>query len=360
MKKMVSILLLMVSLNAISSEYWQINEYFQEYPKQKHLSDQFSKVVTNPPIPLNTSQQRPVKISVIYPGKQVSDYWKRSLSSFKARLNHLNIKYQIDEFFTLSGVEVRKQAKQILKSLKGNPDYLIFTLDAKKHQKIITQILSRGKTKVILQNITTPLKLWKNNPPFLYVGFDHELGSKLLFEQLMRIHPSGGKYAMLYLTDGYVSKMRGDTFIKNMEKNNKWNLIGRYYTDNNKDKTKKALADIFSTQKNIDFVFACATDIAISATEYIKENKKSFTVNGWGGGSAELKSLSQKNSGINLTVMRINDDNGVAMAEAIKYELENKSNLVPTIFSGEMVVIDKETSEAEIKKLKERSFRYSN
>ncbi|OUR96541.1 hypothetical protein A9Q84_09335 [Halobacteriovorax marinus] len=359
MKKISIYLCLLISLNSHSDEFWHINEYFKHHPKQEQLLNDFSKVVTNLPIQVKAKQRRPIKISVIYPGKQISDYWKRSLSSFKARLDLLNIKYQIEEFFTKPGVEIRKQAKHILQSLKGNPDYLIFTLDAKKHQKIITQILSKGKTKVILQNITTPLKLWKNHPPFLYVGFDHQLGSKLLLDRILQIHPNGGKFAMLYLTDGYVSKMRGDSFIGNLKQHKKWKLVGRYYTDNDENKIKKALEDLTTNEKDIQLVFSCSTDIAITSAKFSKKNKLDFTINGWGGGSAELESLSLKKNGIDLTVMRINDDNGVAMAEAIKYELEDRSSLIPRVFSGEMVIIDKSTTKEEIEKLKKRSFRYS-
>ena len=46
----------------------------------------------------------------------------------------------------------------------------------------------------------------------MYTGFDHEHGSHLLAEEMLAQQPTG-KYSMLYFAPGYVSQMRGDTFV---------------------------------------------------------------------------------------------------------------------------------------------------
>jgi autoinducer 2-binding protein LuxP len=347
-----------VMSSSLASEFIRFDEYMKLHEGQEILHNEFSEIVSNESVPLKIKQDRKVKISIVYPGQQVSDYWRRSVSSFKKRMDELNIKYEIDELLTKSS-QVKEQARRIMDSLKQEPDYLIFTLDAKKHKRLISQILSKSKTKLILQNITTPLKIWEGRQPFLYVGFDHEKGSSLLIEHMNKKFSKGGSYAMLYFTDGYVSKMRGDTVVEKLAKDKSWRLVGQYYTDGNKEKTKKALTELTSREKNIDVIFTCATDIAIATAEFQKNNNLKFYINGWGGGSAEIESLTKK-KGIDYTVMRINDDNGIAMAEAIKLRLQNQTHLVPQIFSGEMVIIDRSTSKEELKKLKEKAFRYSN
>ena len=123
--------------------------------------------------------------------------------------------------------------------------------------------------------------------------------------------------------------------------------------------SKKPRFDLTQRVKMIEEVTKHLSNVTVVGftgllVDFAKENKLDFTINGWGGGSAELASLSLKKNGIDLTVMRINDDNGVAMAEAIKYELEQKTPLIPRVFSGEMVIIDKETTKEEIEKLKKR------
>lgn len=63
--------------------------------------------------------------------------------------------------------------------------------------------------------------------------------------------------------------------------------------------------------------------------------------------------------GLDFTVMRMNDDNGVAMAEAIRLDLENKVKKVPIIFSGEMVIVKQGIGDEELRNLKQKAFRYS-
>jgi len=80
-------------------------------------------------------------------------------------------------------------------------------------------------------------------------------------------------------------------------------------------------------------------------------------VNGWGGGSNELKSL--LNQDLNFTVMRMNDDNGVAMAEAIRLDIVSSSIQKPIIYSGDMVIVRQDMSKEQIMKFQKRAFRYS-
>lgn len=56
--------------------------------------------------------------------------------------------------------------------------------------------------------------------------------------------------------------------------------------------------------------------------------------------------------------MRMNDDTGVAMAEAIKMDLEDKP--VPTVYSGDFEIVTSQDSEERIQELKLRAFRYSD
>ena len=57
--------------------------------------------------------------------------------------------------------------------------------------------------------------------------------------------------------------------------------------------------------------------------------------------------------------MRMNDDNGVAMAETIRLEILGRKDEVATIFSGEFGLVSKEVSMEELSFLKKKAFRYS-
>ena len=172
MKKFIVTLLFMcisiVTLNA-HEKYWLVNEYLELNPKQKVISSTFVKQVSNDAVKLSSKQDKTVKIVMVYPGNQISDYWRRSKVSFEKRLKELNIKYVLKDYFTKPAIEIKTQAKQLLNAIKNDTDYLIFTLDVSKHSQFIERILSRKKPKLILQNITTPVKKWGKRQPFLYV-----------------------------------------------------------------------------------------------------------------------------------------------------------------------------------------------
>jgi autoinducer 2-binding protein LuxP len=55
----------------------------------------------------------------------------------------------------------------------------------------------------------------------------------------------------------------------------------------------------------------------------------------------------------------MNDDNGVAIAEAVKMDMSGQSKNIPLIFSGEFVIATKDMSQKELDKLTERALRYS-
>ncbi|MGM0520446.1 MAG: substrate-binding domain-containing protein, partial [Campylobacterota bacterium] len=257
-------------------------------------------------------------------------------------------------------VQVNKQAKQLLNAIEDDTDYLIFTLDVNKHTSFIDRIISQGKPKLILQNITTPLRRWKNNQPFLYVGFDHFIGSKLIANELIAQTNGSGKYAVIHGAPGYVSYMRGTKFIDYISKNSNLQLAHEYFTKVIKENAKKATVDLLKIDDDIEFIYACRTNVAFGVVEALEQEGYlgKIKVNGWGGGANEIELM--RDNKIDLTVMRMNDENAIAMAEAIKLDLENKTDKVPTIYSGSFELITNKSDEKRIEEFKKRAFRYSD
>ena len=346
-----------INLQANSKDYYQVDEYLNSTSQQK-ISKDFIEVIHEKGKPL-LKQNKKVKIVMVYPGNQISDYWRKSKLSLEKRLDELNINYELINFFTKPAVEIKEQSKHLLKALKENPDYVIFTLDANKHTKFIERIISKKKIKLILQNITTPLKKWKNRQAFLYVGFDHFTGSKLLADYYINKTNGNGNYAVLYGPKGYVSFMRGTKFIDYISSKSDLKVIHEYYTNFNKKKAKEATLDLLRINSDIKFIYACSTDIAFGVIEALKEKNLlgKIEVNGWGGGDRELKAI--ENHFLDITVMRMNDDNGVAMAEAIKLDVLGQKDKVPTIYSGEFEIVKKGIKKEKLEELKKRAFRYT-
>ncbi|WP_420549229.1 substrate-binding domain-containing protein [Curvivirga sp.] len=349
-----------VSYAQTLDEYWTLSEYETLYPKQTELGDAFNQVVCNDAEALLVEQQERVKILMVYPGVQVSDYWRRSVRSFEARMLELGVSYRLESYFTKAGTELALQADLLAGSIADEPDVLVFTLDAKRHKDIINRILIRGKTKVVLQNITTPLKDFKEQQPYMYVGFDHLKGTRILADKYLERFPGGAKYAVLYGSRGYVSKLRGDGFISFMSEHEKMEFVGGKYTNFDREKSSIAAMELLSEHPDLDFIYAASTDIAHGITDALKELNMlgKVIVNGWGGGSSEIQAMADGE--IDFTVMRMNDDNGVAMAEAVKLLIEGREEEVPLVYSGEIRLLDEAVSAEQIHDMRNFAFRYSD
>lgn len=341
-------------------DYIPVSELYTLHPEQAALMINFSTLVQKTGRPIKPGvQKRPVRIAFVYPGEQVSDYWRRSIVSFKQRMTELAMRFEVFEHFSKPAIEIRLQEQQMRAALQQDPDYLVFTLDAIKHKRVIERILTKGRPKLILQNITTPLRSWEGKQPFLYDGFDHAAGSAMLADYFMKRTHGKGEYALLYYAQGYVSAMRGDTFIKIIREHSKLTLVSAYYTDGNREKSKQATLEILKDHPGVKFIYACSTDTAIGAIDALRQTGRlgQIMVNGWGGGSDELKAIITGD--MDVTVMRMNDDNGVAMAEAIRLDIEGRSEQIPTVYYGDFALVEKGIGEDELQQLKNRAFRYS-
>lgn len=340
----------------VSDHYWTYQQFKKRYPEKQRNEEAFARQIRGPATPLSR-QERPVRIAIIYPGVQASDYWRRSVSSFEARLREAGVKYEIRSYFSKPGKDIRLQENQIVNALQHDPDYLVYTLDVLKHRLLIERLIARKRPKVILQNITTPLKAWEDRQPFMYIGFDHASGTQILARQYLDSFQRKARYAIFYGPRGYVSQMRGNTFKNQMSEYPGMILHGEFYTGFDREKARKAALHILS-QKQLDFIYACSTDIALGILDALEQSGKSAQVitNGWGGGDSELKAI--ESGKLEMTVMRMNDDNGVAMAEGILWDLRKKP--VPTVYSGDMVLVTQQDSKSSIAQLRERAFRYSD
>jgi autoinducer 2-binding protein LuxP len=136
-------------------------------------------------------------------------------------------------------------------------------------------------------------------------------------------------------------------------------LVDAVYTDGKRSKAFISTLQILDQHPNVAFLYSCSTDVSLGAIDALLKTGKNgdILVNGWGGGSSELDAI--VNGTMDVTVMRMNDDNGVAMAEAIRLDLEKRPDELPLVYSGDFVLVKKGISDAELKRLKAQAFRYS-
>ncbi len=344
---------------SVSEEYWLLEEFLHLNPDQALTSAEFSRVVRAPGVVEGSLGDHSLKIVMVYPGLQVSDYWRRSVSSFSARMEEIGLNFVLTDHFTKPETELRLQSRLISEAMSDSTDYLVFTLDALRHRGMIERMMSQGDTKIILQNITTPLRGFSQKQPFLYVGFDHAVGARLLATEFKKAFPNSGRYAIFYGPKGYVSRMRGGVFLDEMADRPDINLVASYFVGFDRERAFNAAMELLEDHEDLDFIYACSTDIAIGIIDALKQTGRLGTVkvNGWGGGEAELKAIEAGE--LSFTVMRMNDDNGVAMAEAIRLDLEGKAHSIPAVYSGDFKLVDQNTSQEELAAYRKHAFRYS-
>lgn len=355
-----TLLCLITPTASSAEEYIRIQNYIVQNPEQALLMQQFSKQVHHPASPLILPQKHPAKIAIIYPALQSSDYWLRSLASFEQRLKQTGLQYELKTFLSRPSIDAPLQSQQLNEALQWQPDYLVFTLETVRQRRLIEQVLAKGTPKLILQNITTPLASWQSHRPFLYVGFDHAQGTRLLAEWMLKKTNYQADYLMLYFSPGYISKMRGDTFATEAARHSNVHQVAQYFTNGDRGTAYKATLKALSKHPQINMIYANSTDIALGALQALKEQglEDKVLLNGWGGGSSELEALNT--GGLDVTVMRMNDDNGIAMADAIKLDIEGKGSAVPHIFAGDIKLLDNQTSTSDIQQLTREAFRLSD
>ena len=135
-------------------------------------------------------------------------------------MDEIGLKYEITEFSTRV-YENRKLKECVQLALETDPDYLILTPNDQGDEMIIARLLNSQDTKIIVQNMTTPDSRWKANPPFMYVGFDHTIGARLIAKEYMNVfkEKEAVKYALLYHVPGnQVSRLRGDFLTRSCER----------------------------------------------------------------------------------------------------------------------------------------------
>ncbi|CAM2916653.1 substrate-binding domain-containing protein [Vibrio rarus] len=345
-----------MATTTVLREYWEYESYLNEHPEQKKLTQEMTLRISNPPISANIIQDRPIEIDIVYPGSQLSDYWWRNIKALELRLKELNIDFRLRKYSSRPNIDHRQEGESLKKALQNEPDYLIFTLDSSRHKKFAESVLSSNKTKLILINITTPIKQWDERQPLMYVGFDHVKGSILLAQEYMRNYPEQANFGLMYFSPGYISEARGDTFVKYIKHQGDYAVKTAYFTHANRASAYEATLAMLDQQPNIDFIYACSTDVAFGVSDALAElEREDVMVNGWGGGS-EIEAI--KSGDLDFTIVRMTDETGLAIAEGIKLDLQGLP--VPKVFSGKYQVLTKDDDPQIARDLKLKAFRYSN
>lgn len=347
------------AVEGFQSEFYTVTEYMIKYPEQAWKADAFHEIVEGDAKPMAYINPKPVTIAAVYPERQASDFWRRSLEATEKRLRELNVNYTLYKYYSKSSGDIRLQVSQLADAKEKDVDFILTAADTKQVRNAVGKILAENRINIIIQNRTTPLKEWSDTPPLLYAGFDHIDGSRIIADKVAELFPNGAFFGILHCGEGEIGYQRTKGLTDRLRFYGGFTNKAEYYVDFSPDKAYAATMDMVKKYPDIEYIFACSTDIAFGSAAALRDAglKDKICLSGWGGGSLELDLI--KKGELEFTIMRLTDDSGVAAAEAIKMVLEGKRSDVPQIFAGGLRIISADDSAESIQQLRNRTFRYS-
>lgn len=321
----------------------------------------FQETVSQPPLPANIAGlNKPIRIAVIYPSADISDFWVKNHKAMTMRLTALHLPFEVDEF-TSRQIEHSLQTQyteQVLNAEKPY-DFVIFGPSELDLQANNIQKLSSSETfKTFIWAFHTPNSEWAHQPD-AWFDFSSAMGANVLCEHVIRHLGKGVKFAANRGIPGITDTQRSQGFIDCVEQNGGWQNIyehfGQYQKMGGADGVKLVLRNF----PEVAMMHNANTAMTMGAIDALHEANKlsDVYVTGWGGTEKEIEKI--RTGELDATPMRMSDDLGVATAEAIKYHLEGRISEVPLIYLGRITVVHNKMEESELNRLTKEAFRYS-
>lgn len=319
-------------------------------------------IVRKDAVPITVDVEEPVRIAMIFPAEDLSDAWLRGEIALKARLKELEIPYDLVTMGSRHD-DHTTQKTHLERALVEKYDYVIVgPTEIYVQAEAIEQLIADPDIEVVVWNYTTPLMRWgktrEEGQPLAYVGdLCHYGGAVRLGKYILDTYDFKN-VAYIYGVPGATSIQRGHT-VRDMLEAAGINTVYETYCDWDREKAYEATKAILTAYPEVDHIHICSTAMAIGAASAIEEMGMTgkVIINGWGGGSEEQDLLLAGQ--LQFTILRNQDDWGVAPAEIIKMDLEGRRDEIHLVFDPEATLVDQTFDRAAIDKLLEYAFRYS-
>lgn len=327
--------------------------FYQTAPNQSPLVEQFTTMVNSPPDPIKIVQKSPVRVAVMLFGSIESIDNKALLLSFKQRMQELNIDYRLDIYIDNS--EDGNDLSPYFKMEADQPDYIVMTKLGFIQRRFLERFLHLSKPKVILYDFASPLIHWMRHPPLMYVGFDQEQATRKLASYLDRQLPIEASISALVLPEGYLGHVRCDLFLDEMIRFGRHINIVRVVSDNKEEAFQAT--QVLLGETSPDFIFSCSQNISDGVVAVIKEKKSASIVqtNAWGLSSSGLSDL--KNERVKLSMFFMKDNLSVAVAEAIKLDIEGRN--MPNLYMANATLVPASLGLESLSLMVDKVYQYS-
>lgn len=315
-------------------------------------------VVGGPATPMESPPSDPVSIAVIYPSQDVSDFWLRAYLAMEARLEEMGLPFEAVQF--ASGMDAHElQATYTLNVLNDDFEYVIFGPPELSLQQDNIKSLIDARRKVIVLNYDTVIQQWGDEQPMMCATFSHLAGALEISDWVTENLGTEGTYAMIRGVPGSLDDQRSGGFADCLSENSSWEMVYEHYGDFLREGGFDGAQQIISAFPEVTLLHNANTAMAMGAVSAVQSMgaEDRVGVTAWGGTGDELEAL--RLGEILATPMRMGDDVGVAMAEAIRADVEGRDDDIPLVFLGRISIVDAEAGAEVIDAMEAEAFRYT-
>ncbi|WP_421846912.1 substrate-binding domain-containing protein [Marinomonas sp.] len=328
-------------------------DFYQLMPRQGPLAEQFTTIVNSPPNPIRVSQKQAARIALLLFGDINSLENRSILMTFRKRMRELAIDYRLDTYALPADQD--SDLSPYFKVADAQPDYIIMTQLGFVQRRFLEKFLRASKPKVILYDFATPLTDWMNHSPLMYIGFDQKKATVMLASYLERQLPPETNISALVLPTGYLGHMRCDLFLDEMQKYNRH--VSRIRAVSDDKASAFEAAQVLLKDNPSDFIFSCSQNISegVVAALQAKGFNSQVQTNTWGLSSSGIVDLESHKVKANVLFMK--DDLSIAVAEAIKLDLEGRN--MPNLYVANSILVPAELDSESLRLMVQQAYHYS-
>ena len=305
-------------------------------------------------------QDKPIRIALIYPSADVSDFWARNYLALTKRLDQLGIKHETTEFAS-------RQIEHSLQSTYASQvaqdadlyDYVIFGPSelATQADNIDKLAGTEGFTTYVWA-FHTPLKDLKNQPA-VWFDFSSAYGAQVICKYMLERLGEDVTFALNRGIPGVTDNQRSGDFKACVTEKGGWKMAYEHYGEYQREGGFAGTNLIMQAYPEATVIHNANTAMSMGSVEAqvaAGKHKEIFST-GWGGTGLELDAI--RRGELDASPMRMGDDVGAATAEAIKANLEGRDDELPLVFLGRITVAHDKLSAEEIDNLEKEAFRFS-
>jgi len=333
--------------------YW----WYHQVQTDEILAD-MQAIVAAPGTPMAAAPAEPVRIAVIYPSQDVSDFWLRSYLAMEARMKEIGLPFEAVQYASNMG-DFLLQSTYAEQVAREDFDYVVFgPTELQTQQDDIKHLMDAGK-KVIVLNFDTPLQSWGDDQPMMYTTFSHLFGALNICNWVVDNLGTEGTYALIRGAPGGVDNQRSGGFQECLEEKSNWKMAYEHYGDFQREGGFNGAQLITSAYPEVTLLHNANTAMAMGSISAVQAADMGDKINitAWGGTGDELEAL--RLGELMATPMRMSDDVGVAMAEAIRADVEGRAEDIPLVFLGRIDILSSKSGPELVDQFEKEAFRYT-